>query len=203
MPKEVREPLIGDLEEEYAQRVKTVSSSSALKWYVKQICVSIPPLLWTRLTRTAWLSTLGVAVAAYFAVGVAQVIIRMALSSASATRYNPLDLIAIFPMVVLIGYVAERFRRRAALVLGAMMLLAITAMTVGQAESSPLWYRVAWFFVGPAAAADRQHLAFAPGGSLVAGSPHHRACRDDITATHQGQDRRLRRPVLRLESWRR
>jgi hypothetical protein len=152
VPKDHREPLMGDFAEEYALRVKAGSSSAALKWYLRQICASIPPLLWARLTRSVWLSTLGVAFLAYFAVGMAQVIIRWAISSSSATAYNPLDLIMIFPMVVLIGYFAERLRRRAAIVLGAMMLLAITAMTVWSTESSPLWYRVSWFFVGPAAA---------------------------------------------------
>jgi uncharacterized membrane protein AbrB (regulator of aidB expression) len=152
VPKDVREPLMGDLAEEYALRVKAVSSSAACKWYLRQICVSIPPLLWARLIRGAWLSTLGVALVAYFAVGVVQLLIRWGISSSSATGYNPLDLIIIFPMVVLIGYVADRLRRRAGIVLGAMMLVAITAMTLWTTESSPLWYRVAWFFVGPVAA---------------------------------------------------
>jgi hypothetical protein len=152
VPKDVREPLMGDLAEEYALRVKAVSSSAALKWYLLQICASMPPLLWTRLTRAAWLSTLGVAFLAYFAVGVVQVLIRWAISSSSATVYNPLDLIIVFPMVVLIAYFAERLRRGAGIVLGAMMLLAITAMTVWATESLPFGYRVAWFVVGPAAA---------------------------------------------------
>jgi hypothetical protein len=152
VPKDVREPLMGDLAEEYALRVKAVSSSAALRWYLQQICASIPPLLWTRLTRTTWLSTLGVALLAYVTVGVVQIILRWAISSSSATLHNPLDLIVIFPVVVLIGYLAERLRRRAAIVLGAMMLIAITALTVWASESAPLWYRLAWFFVGPAAA---------------------------------------------------
>jgi hypothetical protein len=152
VPKEVREPLMGDLAEEYAFRVKAASSSAALRWYLQQIFASIPPLIWTRLTRTAWLSTLGVALLAYFSVGVVQIIIRWAISSTSETRYNPLDLIVIFPIVVFIGYLAERLRCRAAIVLGAMMLIAITAMTVWASEAAPLWYRLAWFFVGPAAA---------------------------------------------------
>lgn len=152
VPKDIREPLMGDLAEAYALQVKAVSSSAALKWYLHQICVSIPPLLWTRLTRWVWLSALGVAAVAYFTVGVVQLIIRWVISSSSATVYNPLDLIMIFPMVVLIGYFAERLRRRSALVLGAMMLIAITAMTVWATEAAPLWFRVAWFVVGPAAA---------------------------------------------------
>jgi hypothetical protein len=152
VPKDHREPLMGDFAEEYALRTKAGSASAALKWYLRQMFASVPPLLWARLTRATWLSTLGVAFLAYFAVGVVQVIIRWAISSSSATAHNPLDLIIIFPMVVLIGYFAERSRRRAAIVLGVMMLLAITAMTLGSTESSPLWYRVAWFFVGPVAA---------------------------------------------------
>ena len=84
VPKDVREPLMGDLAEEHALRVKAGSSSAALKWYLRQIFASIPPLLWTRLTRAAWLSTLGVALLAYFAVGVVQLTIRWAISSSSA-----------------------------------------------------------------------------------------------------------------------
>ena len=152
VPKTDREPLIGDLAEEYALRVNAASSSAALKWYLRQIGASIPPLLWARLTRATWPATLGVALLAYFAVGVVQLILHWAIPSSSATGYNPLGLVIIFPMVVLIGYFAERFRHRAAIVLGAMMLLAITAMTVLTTESAPLWYRLAYFFVGPAAA---------------------------------------------------
>ena len=152
VPKDDREPLIGDLTEEYSLRVSAVSSSAALRWYLRQVCASIPPLLWLRLSRSVWLATLGVALLAYVAVGVVQVIIHWAITSSSIGVYNPLGLIVVFPMVVLIGYVAERFRRRSALVLGAMMLIAITAMTILVNENAPLWYRVAYFFVGPAAA---------------------------------------------------
>jgi hypothetical protein len=152
VPKDVREPLMGDLAQEYALRVEPGSASAARKWYLRQILMSIPPLLWTRLTRAVWLSTLGVAVLAYFTVGVVQIVIRWAISSSLTTGYNRLDVIIIFPLIVLIGYFAERLRRRAAIVLGAMMLIAITAMTLLSNETSPLWYRVAWFFVGPAAA---------------------------------------------------
>jgi hypothetical protein len=152
VPKDEREPLIGDLAEEYALRVTSDSSSAALKWYLRQICISIPPLLWIRLTRATWLSTLGVALLAYIAVGVAQLVIHWAIPSASAPTYKPLGLVIVFPLVVFIGYIAERVRRRAAIVLGAMMLLAITAMTVWTSESAPVWYRVAYFFVGPTAA---------------------------------------------------
>jgi hypothetical protein len=155
VPKDVREPLMGDLAEEYAQRVKAVSASAALMWYLRQVCASAPPLLWTRLTRAAWLSTLGVALLAYIACGVVDFFVKKAIPNWTENGTfapNPLGLIVTFPMVVLIAYFAERLRRRAAIVLGAMMLLVITAMTVSMNESSPLWFRIAWFVLGPAAA---------------------------------------------------
>jgi hypothetical protein len=152
VPQDDREPLIGDLAEEYALQVKAASSSAAFKWYLQQICASIPPLLWLRVTRRAWLATLGVGLLAYFAVGVVQVLIHWAITRSSPTLYNPLDPVIVFPMVVVIGYFAAGIRRRAAIVLGAIMLLAITAITLWTTESAPLWYRVAYFIVGPAAA---------------------------------------------------
>jgi hypothetical protein len=146
-----REPLMGDLEEEYALRVNAAGSSAAFKWYLQQICASAPPLLYARLTQAAWIATAGVALLAYIAVGLVELIVNWAISSSSTASYNPLGMGITFPMVVVIGYFAARFRPRAAIVLGAMMLLAVTVMTATATESVPQWYRIAYFFVGPAA----------------------------------------------------
>src|SRR5262245_22432864 len=91
VPKDVREALLGDLAEEYDERAKAGSPSAALKWYLREIGASIPSLLWFRLTRTAWLSTLGIAVLAYLSVGVAQMIVRWAFASAFASGHSRLD----------------------------------------------------------------------------------------------------------------
>jgi hypothetical protein len=140
--------LIGDLAEEYALR-----SSSPSKWYVQQICASVPPLLWARLRRPAWFGTLGLAFAAYIAVGIVELVVdRVILRSSVTGAYNPLGMAMTFPMVVLIAYLLATFRRGAVTVLAAMMLLAVTVMTLTENEDVPLWYRIAYFFVGPAAA---------------------------------------------------
>lgn len=154
VPENEREPLIGDLAEEYALRSKAVSSSVALKWYLWQLCASVPPLLWAR--RPTW-ATFGLALAAYIAVGIVDIVTNWVIS-----RFNPLSLLLSFPMVVLIGYCAARFRPGAPTVLAAMMLVSVTVMTVSTTESAPLWYRIAYFFVGPAAvliggALNRRH----------------------------------------------
>jgi hypothetical protein len=153
-PRSQREALLGDLVEEYALRANAASASAARKWYLRQLYASAPPLLWARLTRTAWISTLGVALCAYLAVGVVELMVNWALASSPASgtvAYNPFGMFITFPMVVLIGYFAARFRRAAPIVLGAIMLLSVTAMTLWATESMPAWYRIAYFAVGPAA----------------------------------------------------
>jgi hypothetical protein len=153
-PETQREPLVGDLVEEYELRTNAASASAALKWYLQQVLASAPRLLWARLTRSTWISTFGVALLAYVAVGCVEWIVNWAIS-VSATNgfgaYHPLGMLITFPLVVVIGYFATGIRRNAAVLLGAMMLIAVTAMTVSAAESVPPWYRVAYFLVGPAA----------------------------------------------------
>jgi hypothetical protein len=155
VPSDEHEPLVGDLTEEYELRAKAASSSAAFRWYLQQVGASVPPLLWARLTRAAWISTIGVAVLAYIAVGLVELTVNWAmslLSAPGAAAYNPRELLITVPMVVLIGYVAAQLRRGAALVLAAMMLLVVIAMISWSAESMPLWYRIVYFIAGPAAA---------------------------------------------------
>jgi hypothetical protein len=154
-PESEREPLVGDLTEEYALRASATSSSAALWWCWRQVCASAPSLLRMRVSRCAWISTLGVALLAYIAVGVTEFGVNWAVSrpsTADAFAYQPLALAIMFPLVVLIGYIASRFRRGSASVLGVMMLLVVTAMMLWSTESMPLWFRIAYFFAGPGAA---------------------------------------------------
>jgi hypothetical protein len=155
VPNDHREALMGDLEEEYALRAKAGSSAAALGWYLKQILASISPLLWMRLTRAAWLSTLGAALLAYCAVAVVDFMVKRVILSWTANGVLPpyaVGLVISFLTVVLIGYFAEQFRRRAAIVLGAMVMMTVVVMTMGMTGDSPLWYRAAWWLIGPAAA---------------------------------------------------
>ena len=152
VPKGDREHLIGDLAEEYALRARTESEAVAARWYLRQIYASIVPLMRIRLARAVWLATLGVALRAYLMLGAAQLTIGWALPTSYGPTYDPLGLVIAFPVIVLLGYFAERSRRKAATVLAAMMLLAATALTLFTTENVPLWYRVAIFIVGPVAA---------------------------------------------------
>jgi hypothetical protein len=150
VPRADRDALIGDLLEGYALRRDQTSGFAALRWYWRQIFASVPPLLWSKLRMEGWLITLGVALLAYVAVGVAQVLVHRATSGWAT--YSPIGLVIVFPIVSLIACAAERARRGAALVLGAAMLLAITALTIFTVEPAPTWYRIAYFVAGPMAA---------------------------------------------------
>jgi hypothetical protein len=154
VPRSQREVLLGDLAEEYAMRANADSSSAAFQWYIRQIVASVPHLAWGRVTQLAWLATAAVGLLSYIAVGIVELIVNWAISRSFApgtVGYNPLGMLVTFPMVVLIGYLAATYRRGAAVVLGALMLLAVTVMTFSAAESMPTWYRIAYFCVGPAA----------------------------------------------------
>ena len=155
MPAVEHEAVLGDLVEEYALRA-SACSFAAVRWLLRQVGASVPPLLWIILTRSAWPSTAGVALLAYSAVAAAELLVRwtIAISSAHPTAaYSPLSMAITFPLVVLIGYGAATIRRRAPVVLGALMLAAVTLMTLATTESVPTWYRAAYFVVGPAAVA--------------------------------------------------
>jgi hypothetical protein len=151
-PGEERESLVGDLMEEHALRAQTTSSFAALRWYLRQVFASIPGLVRVRATRGAWISTFGVGLLAYVAVGIAEFSVNRVASIPGGFAYNPKALAIMFPVVMLIGYLASRFRRGSASVLGVMMLLVVTAMMLWSTEVMPLWFRIAYFFVGPAAA---------------------------------------------------
>ncbi|HTC43627.1 MAG TPA: hypothetical protein VK696_01125 [Steroidobacteraceae bacterium] len=170
-----RESLAGDLTEEHAALANSTSPSAAFKWQLRQVCASIAPLVWSRLTRTAWISTLGVALAAYIAVGVVEFTANWAIvrSLAAGTgTYTPLELIITVPAVALIAYFAARLRRGAAGVLGVMMLPVVTAMMLSGAEHMALWYRIVYFVVGPAAAFAGGALRRAVERKALASFPH-------------------------------
>ncbi|HEX3837231.1 MAG TPA: hypothetical protein VHW25_09755 [Steroidobacteraceae bacterium] len=154
-PRSQREALLGDLAEEFALRAGAASAAAACRWYLRQMCASATPLLWSRLTRTAWIATAGTALLAYIAVGLVEFMVHWAMAGSSLTggdAFDPVGMIITFPMVVLIACCAARLRRAAPFVLGTIMLLNVTAMTLWANEHVPTGYAIAYFIVGPVAA---------------------------------------------------
>jgi hypothetical protein len=153
-PRSERAALLGDLAEEFEVRASTASSAAACRWYLRQMCASIAPLLWSRFTRSAWIATGGTALLAYFAIAIVEFTVHWVRAGSFVNAnhaYDPMGMIITFPLVVLIGYFAAQLRRAAPLVLGAIMLLNVTAMMLWATETAPAWYTIAYFIVGPAA----------------------------------------------------
>jgi hypothetical protein len=158
VPKDFREPLMGDLTEAYSLQLKTVSSSAAARSHLWRMSASITPLLWLRLSRATWPGTLGVGLLAFCGVALVDLAVERVIPILTAERMlgpAPLGLVVTCTMVVLIGYFAERFRRRAAIVLGAILLLVILTMLPSANDGAPVWKRIIALLLVPAAFVGR------------------------------------------------
>jgi len=152
VPVGAREALIGDLTEEYARLAKAGVPDAPLGWYLRHIGGSVPPLLWAGLATATWLKTLGVALAAYTLLTFPlQWFVQWAVRSLPAKIDGPVELVVLLPTVLLIGYLAERIRRRTLIVLGTLFLLTFAAQFVWwDAGNAPIQTQLAWLFLGPA-----------------------------------------------------
>lgn len=157
LPAGDREALLGDLLEKQHQRSGASSGTGCGIW--PDLIASLLPLLWWRITQGRWLAVCGMALAGYAAVGITQALVAMLIPSSLPPHYNPAGLLVTFPAVALIACAAERRQRHAAILLAAMMLAVITGLSLVTTEAAPLWYRVAWFFLGPLAALTGRALA--------------------------------------------
>jgi hypothetical protein len=154
VPESEREPLVGDLMEEYALRTNATSSSVALRWYLRQVYASAPSLLWARFRSVPWFSTIGVTFLGYIAVGLADFAVKWVIPNWTADGTfapNPIGQLVMFPLLGGIGYFAARFRRGASILLTLVMLMVTLWMLWGTNENLPTWFRISYFVLGPAA----------------------------------------------------
>ncbi len=149
-----REAISGDLIEEYAIRYRS-SARLVVGWYCGQVCRSIGPLLWIRLRRERWMSTLSVALVAFVFAGAIESAGIKALSSlldSNATAPSVLTMIIGLATLMLSGYLAAWVRPFAANALAVLEILAVVILMVTMPTSAPLWYGLAFLMFGPLAA---------------------------------------------------
>jgi peptidoglycan/LPS O-acetylase OafA/YrhL len=149
-----REAISGDLMEEYAFRYRA-SPRLVVPWYWGQVCRSIAPLLWIRLRREKWMSTLSVALVAFIVAGAIESAGIQALSSllgSNATAPSVLTMVVGLATLMLSGYLAAWVRPFAANVLAVLEILAVVILMVTMPTSAPLWYGLAFLVFGPLAA---------------------------------------------------
>lgn len=146
-PQEDRDAIVGDLFEEFALRETTGSTSGAARWCLQQVVASAPRLLWAGFRRGAWASALLVALLGYLGVAVANAVVEWTAMNEPAA-FRPFGMLPLFPVVVLIVYVAARYRRSAAVILGALITLTIATMPF---KGVPVWVRIVVLALGPIA----------------------------------------------------
>lgn len=146
-------PLLGDLCEEYRLRAST-SPEAAARWYWAQVIRSCPILLWRRARRGQWLSTAGIAVAAYVGVGVLNMVAvtitapwTVEFSSSDYVRKAVVALLAIAAS----AHVASRLRPHSGRVMGCLVAVVAIVLVAFPVDASPLWYQVAFLVLGPVA----------------------------------------------------
>ena len=146
-PAAEREALLGDLHEEHSLRSAAGSPTAARTWLRRQLCASILHFAWCRAKAVAWISTAGVAVLAYVAIGVIDYLIKRGVAVSPVA-----GLLLTFIAATLVAYVAGLLRRGAPIVLATMLLLAIIVMTLSASGSGPWWQRLGYFLLGPVTA---------------------------------------------------
>jgi hypothetical protein len=94
--------------------------------------------------------TLVVALGAYFLILPTQGCIYSAVRSSPAEIDGLVEIVVFFPIVLLIGYLAERVRRGTSTMLGMLLLLTIAAQIVWwDAGNAPVQTQLAWLVLGP------------------------------------------------------
>jgi hypothetical protein len=178
----VGEALLGDLAEERTRRSRS-GPRQAARWYRREFCASLSAVLWLRAAESVRRAPWGVAFAAYLGVAVLEVVTLLALSRAwpgSTYESSAGRLVLEFPGIAAIGYVAATFRRGAAFMLGAMMLVVSTLISIFTTEALSMTFIAAFVSIGPMAALlggllrSRRMTAVAVGAAalVMAGAAH-------------------------------
>ena len=155
LPAGDRDAVVGDLIEEYTLRARASTRATAAWWCWGQVARSIPLALLSDLRRPQWLSTLGVAIAAYVAAGALESVGVTVISRLLHPDDGLADLLGVIvglATIVLGGYVAASIRQGAAQVLAGIVLIVVAVLMVTMPDSAPLWYALAFLIAGPVAA---------------------------------------------------
>jgi len=153
LPEDVADAIVGDLAEEHALRVGTMGSRRAACWYWGQIVRSLGPVLRTAFRSGDWVPAWVVGFVAYsFAVSVEAAARAAVAPVATHTAVDAIPVLLLYAgALVLAARVAERVRTGAALAVA--LVVALTAVVhLVSGGPMPLWYRLVFPIVGPAAA---------------------------------------------------
>ena len=149
-----RDAVLGDLDEEFAIRLRLGSRGSAQTWYWKQTLRSLPPVLRSRARREGWARTFAIALGIYFLVGPIEFLLGAGLAlviSPSDPQADVVEMLVGLLTLALAGYLANSVRDRAAQVLSGIVVAAVGVLMLVVPGSVPVWYQLAFLIGGPVA----------------------------------------------------
>jgi len=142
------EEMLGDLSEESALRFRM--GTSVRGWYWSQVFRSILTAAAMSARHGRWLSTAGIATAAYVTAGVVEYLAQMALKNYVDVRPGTVAgaLIGLAALAAA-GFAAARWQRTASFVMAGIAALGMVALISIDAGSVPRWYQLTFLFAGP------------------------------------------------------
>ena len=147
--------LLGDLIEDRERRRRSVGPREAARWHSNQVYASLAAVLRLRVVEFVRTAPWGVAIAAYALAGVFELAFLLLLARVWPEEAHPtsaLRLVLEFPGFAGIAYVASRYRRGAAFVLGGLMFFVAVLLNSLTSEALSSAYIIASLTVGPLAA---------------------------------------------------
>lgn len=152
LPRELGEVAVGDLNEEFPLRAQATSRARATWWFASQAAMSVPRLLLLSTRRLSWLKSVGVAVAAYVALGYAEPYMHRFVSLIAEPGFRAqlvLDLCVGFTACASGGFLSTWVHRGSAVLysLISTAYLAFVMTRYGVNPELPAWFPVSFLVV--------------------------------------------------------
>jgi hypothetical protein len=150
LPRDLSEPVVGDLYEELALRARSPEPRRAVAWFMLQALSSVPRLFLMSVRHWFWFKSLGVAAIAFLVLGQVEPLVHRWLAGnfePSVNQQIALSLLVGFTACACGGFLATWMRRGSALfysVIGTgVMVSAIASVDTNE----PVWFLTAFVLI--------------------------------------------------------
>lgn len=151
LPRDLGELVVGDLNEEFALRIRSMSSARATRWFAMQAAASVPRLLVFSVRPLSWLKSLGVAVAAYLLLGQLEPYMHRLASLVIEPGFQlqlVIDLLVGFAACACGGFLSTWVHRGSAVAYSLIGTGFLTSMMMTRVNPSlPFWFPTAFLVV--------------------------------------------------------
>lgn len=151
LPRDLGELVVGDLNEEFVLRMRSMSGARATGWFAMQAAVSVPRLLVLSVRRLSLFKSLSVAVAAYLAFGLVEPYMHRVVSLFVEPGFHIqliLDLCVGFTACACGGFLSTWIHRGSAVVYSLIGTGVLASMMMTRVNPDlPSWFLTAFLVV--------------------------------------------------------